>query len=647
MLAHIPLKKFAGLDTATWPSQQHVQRLGQRLGTQSLNANQNCIVSSIKKIKRTNRTLRGASNKRSVFSPAVSRAVSAALPTAPPFNINHHIKANSVHKLGAYSIAVFRDWFPASTRPNSVVASAGNVCSSIVVADGLQSVAPDKTAQQKIARSTSASTAQTAANSERAEADTSRSETPNRDRMQPTLAELADDAQIWATSHGLLVGAGADAHPCAVMHAPLSVLPMAFPAASFAKALAVAPAFNTLIAAVASDFEYLQRTLAPAAEFDDFTACLLKLHRDTQELREGGRIEQVALAINRSDYMLDEPSNTLMQVELNTIASSFGALSAVVTQLHRYTLGRSGRTDISQEQLPDNTAIEDIAEAMAAAIAEVAPGSVMLMVVQPGEQNSYDQQLIQIALWEQRGVHTLRRSFKELASDSCAVVSPEGALHVDGSRVGLVYLRAGYSPDDYPSDIEWAGRAKLERCAAVKCPSVAYQLAGAKKVQQDLARPGVVEGFMDNAANAAMLRDCFAGLWGLDDVNDSTTSAVLKAVTEDPDAYVLKPQREGGGNNLYGQQAAEVITKRQGLAAYILMQRIRPPIKSTAMVRGGEVVEVDALSELGVFGVYLERQGKVLLNKQAGHLLRTKAASSDEGGVAAGFAVLDSPYLTH
>lgn len=31
---------------------------------------------------------------------------------------------------------------------------------------------------------------------------------------------------------------------------------------------------------------------------------------------------------------------------------------------------------------------------------------------------------------------------------------------------------------------------------------------------------------------------------------------------------------------------------------------------------------------------------------QAGHLLRTKAATSDEGGVAAGFAVLDSPYLT-
>jgi len=33
------------------------------------------------------------------------------------------------------------------------------------------------------------------------------------------------------------------------------------------------------------------------------------------------------------------------------------------------------------------------------------------------------------------------------------------------------------------------------------------------------------------------------------------------------------------------------------------------------------------------------------MNKHGGHLLRTKAASSDEGGVAAGYAVLDSPLL--
>jgi glutathione synthase len=56
-----------------------------------------------------------------------------------------------------------------------------------------------------------------------------------------------------------------------VVHAPLAVLPAPFPAASFTKACNAATAFNSLIAAVAADSEYLQRTLAPAAEYDDFT----------------------------------------------------------------------------------------------------------------------------------------------------------------------------------------------------------------------------------------------------------------------------------------------------------------------------------------------------------------------------------------
>jgi len=40
---------------------------------------------------------------------------------------------------------------------------------------------------------------------------------------------------------------------------------------------------------------------------------------------------------------------------------------------------------------------------------------------------------------------------------------------------------------------------------------VGYQLAGAKKVQQDLARPGVLERFLDSPADAQLCRLCFAG----------------------------------------------------------------------------------------------------------------------------------------
>lgn len=40
---------------------------------------------------------------------------------------------------------------------------------------------------------------------------------------------------------------------------------------------------------------------------------------------------------------------------------------------------------------------------------------------------------------------------------------------------------------------EWAARSLLERSRAVKCPPISYHLAGTKKVQQELARQGVLE----------------------------------------------------------------------------------------------------------------------------------------------------------
>lgn len=163
---------------------------------------------------------------------------------------------------------------------------------------------------------------------------------------------------------------------------------------------------------------------------------------------------------------------------------------------------------------------------------------------------------------------------------------------------------------------------------------------------QDLARPGVVERYAASPEDAALMRSFFAGLWGLEHLTDPATAAVLADAQLHPDRYVLKPQREGGGNNYYGEAlAARLAQGGRGLAAYILMQRIQPPVHPAIMVRGGAAVQAPTLSELGIYSTYVRRGGEVLLSAEAGHLVRTKAETSDEGGVAAGFAVLDSPLL--
>ena len=76
--------------------------------------------------------------------------------------------------------------------------------------------------------------------------------------------------------------------------------------------------------------------------------------------------------------------------------------------------------------------------------------------------------------------------------------------------VSVAYYRAGYTPDDYPSECEWGARAMIESSSATKCPTVGYQLTGTKKIQQVLCERGMLEKF-STTSDAQMLRKCFAG----------------------------------------------------------------------------------------------------------------------------------------
>ena len=111
----------------------------------------------------------------------------------------------------------------------------------------------------------------------------------------------------------------------------------------------------------------------------------------------------------------------------------------------------------------------------------------------------------------------------------------------------------------------------------------------------------------------------------------------------------MKPQREGGGNNVYGDDIKpflENIRDSDERNAYILMDRIHPPVTKNYMVRpGADPMSVEVISELGIFGYVIGDNDKIITNKQVGHMLRTKLSYVNEGGVAAGLGALDSVYL--
>lgn len=88
----------------------------------------------------------------------------------------------------------------------------------------------------------------------------------------------------------------------------------------------------------------------------------------------------------------------------------------------------------------------------------------------------------------------------------------------EGKEVAVVYFRAGYAPDHYPSadDTEWNARLMIERSTAIKCPNITFHLTGTKKVQQVLAEPGVLEQLVNDSSKADLMKQVFTGLYALD-----------------------------------------------------------------------------------------------------------------------------------
>ena len=66
----------------------------------------------------------------------------------------------------------------------------------------------------------------------------------------------------------------------------------------------------------------------------------------------------------------------------------------------------------------------------------------------------------------------------------------KGKSNVLKDRNIEIEIIPGYHPDQYPSELEWDARYMMEDSLAIKSPSINYHLAGTKKVQQELARPG-------------------------------------------------------------------------------------------------------------------------------------------------------------
>ncbi|XP_029362310.1 glutathione synthetase [Echeneis naucrates] len=470
---------------------------------------------------------------------------------------------------------------------------------------------------------------------------------PDHMKMDSTLIkDLADVAKDYALLQGVLMRIQETPNSSElVTYAPFTLFPTPVPKEDFFQAVAVQTHYNTLVDKISRDPEFLQDALASTITVDDFTAKLFKIH---EQILKEGRSQSIVLGLNRSDYMLDQREDgmsSLKQIEINTFAASFGGLSSRTPDVHRHILKVAGRLEESQRIMDNNPAA-----GLAAAVAKAwelygSERAVVMFLVEECQRNIFDQRYIENELWK-RNISTIRKRFEDVWKTGS--LDQDKRLFVNGQEVAVVYFRNGYMPQNYVSEQAWDARLLMERSLAVKCPDISTHLAGTKKVQQVLTRPGVLERFFpDQPQVVEQIRATFTGLYTLDmgPEGDKTVAMALAS----PDRFVLKPQREGGGNNIYGSEICQVLERLKESTermAYILMDKIHPsPAHNFLLTQGTPLQISNCLSELGVFGAYVRQGEDMVQNECVGHLLRTKSSNHPDGGVAAGVAVLDNPLL--
>lgn len=494
------------------------------------------------------------------------------------------------------------------------------------------------------------------------------------------LDHLVEEIKDFQITHGSLVKLVKFEEEETVPSHPIgaSLIPNQFPRECFRKATRIQTIYNELYAKISTDEVWLEETLKEYIEHDELTSILWKIHLETKR-NATWRPQTLSLGIFRSDYMVHADHSSaelsevkskpeLKQIEFNTYTVAGGVHANIIADLHQHLhrTGIYGSTFgdplASPVFLPPNSGKDGIIRSLVAAHKEYQPLSSdpsirtgVLMLVQPFNFNICDERPIEYGLWDQvLSIPTYRLIFGEEVLQQTSL-GPSGELlfhppHLPGVKieVSVAYMRAGYEVREYDT-VGQKARLRVERSRAIKCPSILCHMATFKKVQQQLAVPGVLERFLDDQ-KASEIRSTFATIYPMDESEQGKLGRKLALDSKTAINYVLKPSLEGGGNNVYGEDIPLFLRSKPERVwhTFILMELVKSPSQNSMLMSLRGIYAGPVLSELGILGTCLwsaEEGAEVMHNEQIGWTFKSKDEKVNEMSVIKGYGCFDSPWL--
>mmetsp|Transcript_16109 Transcript_16109/g.15826 ORF Transcript_16109/g.15826 Transcript_16109/m.15826 type:complete len:371 (-) Transcript_16109:116-1228(-) len=358
------------------------------------------------------------------------------------------------------------------------------------------------------------------------------------------------------------------------------------------------------------------------SEIGEKDECIGNMLRISKAVEQSDYKQKGYLGIIRSDYMYDSETNEPKLIEVNTIASSFGVLAWGANQIHQ-VLAEKSSTEIDMSRLkrtknPSVLIPEGLKQAYDLYFdTENADPSlgIVLLICGKNERNVND---IGILIDNLESTYQIKTKYADFDQVNANSEAKEGKLFYEGQEVAIIYYRHGYDSSNYEKESDWTARETLELSQAIKCPSIDLQLLTLKKVQEFLSSESIWQEF--NGTDLEDIRKFFTGMWGLSEDTEETR-AIIQEAKEHPEKFVLKPQREGGGHNFFGDQIKEELEKKDELWQYSLMARIFPVSFRAILMREGKIWEGESVSEVGIFGkllVKLDEEHTQVKNEEIG-----------------------------
>lgn len=393
------------------------------------------------------------------------------------------------------------------------------------------------------------------------------------------------------------------------------------------KAIKLQLLFNLLTHSLSGNWNHLDRIISPIK--DSFTK---SLYDRWISIRNQIPKDKILSYILRSDYMVDRQNHSLCQVELNTISVAFPFLSQQIHSYHRET---SSSSSITENPLCLELCLSFSKLVTLFNSTNNFDSSITLMVISDGERNIYDQEGIINCL---RDLHNIRMKRSSLKDSN--IYFKENIPFIGEEPISLIYYRSCYSPET--SNIEDDSlRGRLEISPTISIPSMSTHLCGLKIVQEKLV------------TKVELVDELLSPFIG-DEIERKEATELIKSSFMDmhsgnwtpPDDwsnYVLKPQREGGGNNIFSMDIPKHLEKINR-DEYTIQRLIVPVIENNILIPSvGPEINTNCSSEFGFFGSLIVADGNIVVeNRCIGTLVRCKAETENEIGISSGFGYLSS-----